>query len=156
MANQEKVKAVLDAILEHPEHHDQNNWAKQTSCGTVMCIAGWACHLEGLQFQWDNYYGIMPEGRADSVVAEASDMLDSEEFVGDMAARILGLSDVEAYRLFHNTNNDSALTMLKHLADTGELPDEQMTSWTDPVTGVTTFTLGRSSLSFPDLRSDRG
>jgi len=148
MANQEKVKAVLDAILEHPELHDQNNWARKTSCGTVMCIAGWTCHLEGLEFEWEGYT-ILPENHAD-VLAESGDIIP------DAAQRLLGLSDVEARNLFYELDEDEALRKLKHLADTGELPPEQMTSWTDPVTGVTTYSLGRSSLSFPDLRSDRG
>lgn len=32
-------------IEDHPEEHDQDNWADQTECGTVRCFAGTAVHV---------------------------------------------------------------------------------------------------------------
>jgi hypothetical protein len=47
MADVTKLFETLDAILAHPEMHDQRNWATQTECGTTYCFAGWRAVLDG-------------------------------------------------------------------------------------------------------------
>jgi hypothetical protein len=38
--NRSRVDTVIDSIV--AERLDMTTWARRTSCGTVMCLAGWA------------------------------------------------------------------------------------------------------------------
>lgn len=51
--NTELLRKVQRAILREPKRYDQNDWhggkeeiSPDGSCGTVGCIAGWACAIE--------------------------------------------------------------------------------------------------------------
>lgn len=43
--NTELFEKIKQKITENPEGLDMNKWRDR--CGTVMCIAGWACVLSG-------------------------------------------------------------------------------------------------------------
>lgn len=48
--NSELLLKVRDHILEEPKRCDMSDWirrSKQSPCGTIACIAGWACVLSG-------------------------------------------------------------------------------------------------------------
>jgi hypothetical protein len=45
--NAELAYRVLDHIDRNPEQWDQQNWFRETKCGTAACFAGWAVVLTG-------------------------------------------------------------------------------------------------------------
>ena len=127
--NYELINKVLDSILSYPEKHNQTYWmfpgpgvvrteqnvdAIVTDCKTSLCIAGWACYhnndLEVVSKAFSDGFGVIykciPKGGRKWENA---------------AAIALGLTDEEAECIFMDTDNDSALRKLKHLADTGEV-----------------------------------
>lgn len=85
-------QAVLDQIVTYPQTHDQRDWV--SDCGTTACVAGWALILSS---------GHLPAGEAFDILEEAQELLE--------------LSDYDAIRLFHYTNNSQACHALKFLAN---------------------------------------
>lgn len=70
MANIERIKKVVDAIEANADtrlRFDMAHWLAMTPetkdesnlCGTSMCFAGWAVHLEGLQLDPDHSWRAM-------------------------------------------------------------------------------------------------
>ena len=47
--NAELAYRVLDFLDAHPEQHAQGVWIGKGECGTIGCLAGWACLLSGDQ-----------------------------------------------------------------------------------------------------------
>lgn len=67
---------VKDQILNEPRLFDMGLWQEVHSCGTVCCIGGWACALEG-QFS------------------------GNDEYTKRKAIELLGLTEDEARTLFY-------------------------------------------------------
>jgi len=65
--NRELLQRVRDQIASHPEEF---NWT-QYECGTMACIAGWACRLSGVDACYRNS-------------VDALDMLDEDGDGDDM------------------------------------------------------------------------
>ena len=127
MVNAANAQAVYDFLTAHPTVHAQSDWvavngvfpnedtavekkAEQNFCGTTLCAAGAAV--------W------VVEGKR-SFRQAVRDFNDPED-LGDegpdslwvtRGAEILGISTSDADRLFYNMNNESALVMLKAVAD---------------------------------------
>lgn len=122
------ARAILDAIKANPQRHDQTSWVKlvdangdwlcdvphataidPTECGTTMCVAGWAAHLNG----WTLH--------SDSGIATRGD--NSDTHVREIGRCLLGLSRGAARHLFYETDEDAARKTLQGIAD-GEHPDD--------------------------------
>ncbi|MFE0101205.1 hypothetical protein [Streptomyces sp. NPDC059009] len=103
--NTELLVKIRDMIREHPEQHDQDHWAKRTSCGTTYCIAGWAAVLTGAQLDWIPVHG-----------GWSANTIDNEdEYIEICAQRVMGLSDEET-DLFC-LHNAEALLLLNELIE---------------------------------------
>lgn len=103
--NADLAHRVLEAIEANPHHWNQRKWCTTTECGTAMCFAGWACHLEGWQLDPLTSYAVRhaPDGA----------LLEAEP-IPAVALRLLGLEDhvVLADMLFGATNDLKRLRML--------------------------------------------
>lgn len=90
MVNTEELRAVLAHIKAHPKTWNQEHWAWPTPCGTAHCFAGHAVVRAG--------YHIVGQ------VAHHPTPGVPDEPARRVAKRILGLTDVEADRLFYCYN----------------------------------------------------
>lgn len=104
MANIERLTAVRDYMLAHPEETDMQNWV--SACGTQACVAGRAA----LMFAEDE--GIeMISGLHDGMAVKPRHLL--WETAGQ---QILGLTDDEATYLFYSYN-DTVVESLDYLIE---------------------------------------
>jgi len=107
--NAELAYLVLDHIDAHPEQWDQGRWISRpdgADCGTAGCFAGWACMLSGNQPDWT-----MSNGKwTNTVTADGY-----WKYVGDRAAELLGISEVDAEMLFDADNQRDDLD--RHVAE---------------------------------------
>jgi hypothetical protein len=134
----ELLDKIIEIIEAHPEHWDQRSWAKITdvpdlavgwnwehdgdtvpeSCGTAMCVAGWAAHLCGAQMSWDlglDYAFRMNTLHAVRIVIRDSDRVGpSFMTIPDFAQKRLGLNGEEAAELFKPTNNLATIKELRN------------------------------------------
>ena len=95
------LRKVIDHITAHPEQHDQKFWLKTTECGTVACVAGWTCLLNGDEPDERVAYGnhtasVIP---ADAPNPDARSIAYSSS-VPERAKELLGLTPKEADALF--------------------------------------------------------
>jgi hypothetical protein len=100
--NKDLLRETLAYIEVHPEEWDQRQWI----CGTSACFAGRACLLSGAQpCDWGGKV-VQPNDEEETglVVAQDSDSTRAIG-VGEMARRLLGLTDDQADRLFHLDND---------------------------------------------------
>ena len=103
------VVELLAEVQENEEKGvDYKDFEPSVSCGATLCVAGWACILEG--------YTLM-DGDND-IVAEKDGV---QTKVQDKAAELLGLDDDLATWLFCRTTDETAIEALDELAD-GEIP----------------------------------
>lgn len=121
MATAEAVLAqkILDNIAKHPDSFDMDNWFKrdderevlrateEITCGTTLCVAGWAGHLSGYTLS----HHLDDTGDVPRMLA-----LASKDGVGRpltaVAMKLLGLSNDS---LFH-TDEDGAREWLGNIA----------------------------------------
>lgn len=82
--------------------YNQANWHNDTECGTSMCVAGWACYLQGDQFI---SFGeiITADGREIDIPLRA--------------AELLGLDPRVAEMLFFDVSPISALDKLRRISE---------------------------------------
>jgi hypothetical protein len=90
--NHDLAERVFQRIEEDPASFDMDWWARRTSCGTVMCVAGHTVVEGGYEIYWtggawSGYYCLNPDGRL--------------ETVSDVARRLLDLTSDQAMSLFH-------------------------------------------------------
>lgn len=121
--NRERLAKVLDVIRENPDHFDMDYWWRSwnadddfddfdgccvtaefkaldlLTCGTTMCVAGWACYL------WP---------------AEAT----NGEEIANAAADILGLEPPDADALF-SASKVQAFAMLEAWANDDDIRTER-------------------------------
>lgn len=87
MANAERIFDVLKFLEDNPDKHRQEDWLKKTNCGTVGCMAGWACLRNGYvekfvgnEYGGWSFHGVYRDGDPDQVLSEpinvAVDVLD--------------------------------------------------------------------------------
>lgn len=48
--NRERFDAAIEWIEANPKLHNQGAWARQTTCGTAMCLAGTVVYQAGYRF----------------------------------------------------------------------------------------------------------
>jgi hypothetical protein len=108
--NKELLRETMDAILAHPEKHDQSNWATETDCGTAYCFAGWVCHLSGLQFDFAAGF----ERDTGDGIERTTGFLDGGFCVETEARDLLGLDYATGACLFEPDNTTADL---KHFVD---------------------------------------
>lgn len=129
MANIELAKKIKAAITAKPELWDQHKWAAvesdnvgslldftegegvELTCGTTMCIAGWACHLSGEKIDWRS-----SEHDGDNQIVASR--LKSGEMIEDRAAQLLG---VDGSDLFYVYNEETVLDHLDQIIEHGEI-----------------------------------
>lgn len=137
MANRAACQAVLDYLLTFPDMHLQSEWAAELSdasvafhglhgthvCNTVMCVAGAASYLAG------DLNIIEEPGKKPRMmllgkpvedwegVAEEKGYTDYDQYFNERGQELLGLDDEVAHHLFFCTTNESALELLKELAN---------------------------------------
>jgi len=90
------LQKVLDHVTAHPEEHDQSVWARQTPCGTSMCVAGHTAAMCG----WDLDRSVWSPMTGFSRVLRDN----VPRHVSDVAAEELGLTTHEADVLFDGWN----------------------------------------------------
>jgi hypothetical protein len=95
VANVEKLEAVMDYIRNHPEEHNQSSWAERGSCGTTLCFAGTTVALAGYAIMWDALTN-------DAHLCRAPKNAFRNEYISEVAANELELSDAQARSLFLN------------------------------------------------------
>lgn len=106
------LRRVLDHITTHSDQHDQYWWAEVRQCGTVMCIAGHTCVLQGHRIDFT------PE-------ADGAHLTDGRR-VEDVAAELLGLDLDQSLRLFRSaTDLQEAWAAARYITadNVGRMPD---------------------------------
>lgn len=84
--NRELFEKIAAQIEETPHLWDQDTFADEGKCGTVMCVAGWATHFTcGLTTHPEDPESLMPA---------------NGEGFADHAAEVLGLDRYETSDLF--------------------------------------------------------
>ncbi len=90
---------------------DYRDFEPSVSCAATLCVAGWACILEGYTLTEDDN---------ETVVAEKDGV---QTKVQEKAAELLGLDDDLANWLFCRTDDEMAIEALDELSD-GEIPTD--------------------------------
>lgn len=110
----ELAEKILEQIDRHPESHEQAHWGEKTECGTSACICGWAALINE-----DAHYEPLFAGSTHDILVLNSGAGDDWINYG---AKVLGLSVMDADRLFMNTNNEEAKEALKYIAKGDRIP----------------------------------
>jgi hypothetical protein len=121
--NRKMFQRVYDQISTVPELHDQSDWAYYpgfddsdldvVECGTQRCAGGWTLYLWGKGQD-------LPQDTILDLDRIAGKVLGCR--IGSIskgAARILGLTDEEADRLFYCSRNEIAVEMCRRYATGG-------------------------------------
>ena len=96
--------SVADLLEAHPWQHQQQDWVKETECGTVACIAGWVGELHR-----DFFF---------TAFTQALGMCDSEpidNWIHRQAAR-LGLELNAAKDFFNMMSEQMSVFMLREMS----------------------------------------
>lgn len=108
MVNVPLLRKVLEHITEHPNEHDQTDWATRVEdCGTTMCVGGHAVAMTGYEIVWPSdhrYIGSATCKKDGDVWGRSIEGAAMEE---------LGLSSDQADQLF---NGNNTLQGLWHIA----------------------------------------
>lgn len=103
MANLTRLRNIIHVIEtnDNPElKFNMNWWMKREPCGTTMCFAGWAAHVEKLpvEFKFDWANRDVAEWFNDPVTGERTD-------IESWAARYFEITEDQAFRIFHFDGN---------------------------------------------------
>ena len=102
--NYELFRKVYDQIKRHPSHFDSGYWGvsaseyyrndeeKREECGTVACLAGWACVFSGYDLE--------------SLTGEG---------IKHIGARLLGIPPEEIYYFFYCGSNSEAIARIEKI-----------------------------------------
>lgn len=112
--NVDLMLEVKHAIENDPSAHDQQYWVRYRSCGTTMCIAGWAVHLAG------NHEFEVESGHDDSLTVDYVRTPQGHTLVPEVAAELLGMNEEEMFRIFWTQDNEVAMSMLDELIEKGK------------------------------------
>lgn len=88
--NEELWHRIHDQITQYPESWDQSDWGHTEECGTVACVAGWACALSGWEM---TKAGFMINAATGATSFNTS----------GLAQDLLGLTGEQAQQLFIET-----------------------------------------------------
>jgi hypothetical protein len=123
----ELVKKIKEAIDANPTSFDMSSWAEQTDCGSVLCVAGWACVLNGAipaEFEHPRIQGQFFTGLKDlegNRIMNVDAMAD-ELLLGEEKAQQASLSD-----LYLNADNSEAYEWLEDCIDNGQVVSWELT-----------------------------
>lgn len=131
MATKEQALAqvILGYITEHPERHDQGEWTnlddkydseeQVEACGTTGCVAGYSVLFSNdPRFKFVTNVNVM--GHKYITIQPKLDAFD--EYSGyngswfEAGKENLGLSEIDAKKLFYRTTNEEAREALGYLA----------------------------------------
>jgi hypothetical protein len=115
-----RLEQVMRFITAYPQLHDQETWLRvNTPCGTVACLAGWTCLLNGYEpvaADWDA--PPRDDGSRELGMVGRTNDPDSSSGVHATARDILGLSDMDAALLFAGSQTlDSLWRRVEILTD---------------------------------------
>lgn len=115
--NVELLKRTLAHIEAHPKTWEQDRYR----CGTGMCFAGWAATLAGGRWVIEDLTDPPPSDEAEYMVAEPEEGGEAygKVWAPERARRVLGLTHLQASRLFAGQNHIDDLRRL-----VGELCEE--------------------------------
>lgn len=105
------MRKVLEHISEHPDEHDQADWAIRTACGTTYCFAGHTVMMRGHEIDWS--LGDASEDSAGSVKGAVRIEGGWENRISQVAAYELGLDEDQQEGMFISAGS---LADLWHLA----------------------------------------
>lgn len=107
-----RVNELLQEIRDSEEKGiDYREFEPVIECGATLCVAGWACILEGYTLADD----------ADKTIVAEKDGVRTK--VQDKAAELLGLDNDLATWLFCRTDDEQAIEALDELAE-GDIPTD--------------------------------
>lgn len=114
-----RLRKELEYVTNHPEHWRQNQWLKQTACGTVGCLAGnTVLHAGG-----EPLFGA-GGARVDQATyarVELNGVTRNAVAVSTAARELLGLDRDQADVLFHPLNGLHRLWSLASRFTHGEI-----------------------------------
>ena len=116
MANTERLKALRTTVEADRDRLNMANWAVKHTCGTTLCLAGFAAVLSGAELNFDDeraYHFF--DGRTTTAFTTTG------ETVEDVAREFLELDEEDAAELFYTNDEDLALDKLDHLIEYGDL-----------------------------------
>lgn len=90
----ETAELVLDIIRTYPGNYNQNSWS--SICGTTACVAGWTAIIHG---------------RSDLLTCRRLEWF-IEGGISSFAASALGITEIEAERLFLESSEEEAIEWL--------------------------------------------
>ena len=108
------LRKTLEHITAHPEEWDQTVWMRnnaETACGTAGCPAGTALAIQGYEFEYGNLYSNQAHHIAGG----------DRVFIGEVAAKELGLDEFQAEELFDSVNSLRDLWALANEITDGEI-----------------------------------
>lgn len=118
--NLARLEQVMRFLTAYPELHAQETWIRtRTSCGTVACLAGWTCLLNGYEPEMLSGDWVGEDGSLDtSRVRAPEDPVDASRDVVTTAVEILGIGDRDANALFSGAHTlDSLWQRVEMLTD---------------------------------------
>lgn len=103
MADLARINRVLDRITD--ENLNMSRWGKRTECGTTFCFAGHTLDEAGISLVWwPNQEAVWHFGVPSMVVeGECAVGIEGGGEFEETAARLLGLTDSQANRIFFAT-----------------------------------------------------
>lgn len=88
MINKPLLQRTLEHIKKDPDSYYQGQWREfntKSSCGTTMCVAGWACELDGVVWLTDV---LPPDTDSDILSCYAEYVLATPDELLDKSAHI--------------------------------------------------------------------
>lgn len=110
MANTTRLKAVRSVINKDRSRLNMANWAVQHTCGTTLCLAGFAAELSGAEFDFSEGIQLSHHGVASGVTMDGRS-------VERVAIDYLDLDLEDAGDLFYTHDPDIALDKLDYLIE---------------------------------------
>ncbi len=106
--NAELAYRVLDQIDQHPESWNQGEWYRKEACGTVACFAGWAVEFNNYDIALSEEQPAL-SGRPAHRYGRFVHGIAGRRTFRDVAAEVLGITDLDADDLFDATNTREEL-----------------------------------------------
>lgn len=108
--NYKAIEKVYNQISKKPEQFDMTYFHRETECGTVACLAGWACILFDSEYYYDEWN---PE---------------LATYFVNTAQKILRISDRETAIFDADNDENAVIAVLAELLRQKDLPLSQKES----------------------------
>ena len=120
ISERQMAQMILEDLKNNKRVLDMENWGYETDCSTTACIAGHAALIANLAEYVDmdrNDQSLDFISTIDELPPRKILLMKDEKSMFDRtAAKLLGLTDSDAERLFYGTSNYSAVAALEYLA----------------------------------------